>query len=158
MYYAGSDLKFKVEATLDGFSMEEDDFQIVIKNRWGQVKYTITKEDCFTDDNGGFYFTIENISTGTFFAYFTAYVPDDDYLKQTRNVVNKKFLYVVDACGCHVNYDDCGCPSDCECRQGLDVKYKQFWTVNLDGDIYLVDKDGGYILTSDGQRIKFNER
>ena len=155
MIYSGSDLKFKVEATLDGFSMEDDDFNIVIKNKWGQIKFLVRKDDCFRDDNGGYYFTLEDVSSGTYFAYFTAHVPDDDYLKHIRNVVHKKFLYTVNSCGCHIKYDECDCPQDCECHDGLKVVYKQFWTVNIDGEVYLVDKNGGYILTSEGNRIKF---
>jgi hypothetical protein len=49
MIYSGSDLKFHVECQLVGFSMEDNDFFIVIKNRWGQTRYTITKEECFRD-------------------------------------------------------------------------------------------------------------
>ena len=41
MIYSGTDLKFKVEATIAGFSMADDDFLIVIKNRWGQTRQTI---------------------------------------------------------------------------------------------------------------------
>lgn len=155
MIYSGSDLKFKVEANIQGFSMVDNDFVIVIKNRWGQHRCTIKKEECFQDENNGFYFTIENVSIGVFYAYFTAYLPDDDYDKQTRNVVDKQRLYTVDSCGCKVNVDDCTCDSSCPCHDGeMKVTYKQVWTVNLDDGTYLTDKNGNLILTKDDMRIK----
>lgn len=154
MIYSGTDLKFKVEATIAGFSMADNDFLIVIKNRWGQTRQTIKKEECFNDEQGGFYFTVESVTTGAYFAFFTAFIPDDDYDKLTRNVVDKKHLYTVDSCGCNVIQTDCECPPDCECHQGtLKVKYTQVWTVNLDDGTYLTDKDGNLIIV-DGNRVQ----
>lgn len=155
MIYTGTDLKFFVKATIDGFSMTDDDFRIVIKNRWGQTKYTIEKDECFSDSDGNFYFTIESVSTGSYYAYFTAIITDDDYDKQTRNIVDKQLLYTVDSCGCHVAKTDCGCDDDCECKVGcLTVSYKQVWTINVDGGTYLMDKDGKFIITADGSRVQ----
>lgn len=157
MIYSGSDLKFHVECQLVGFSMEDNDFFIVIKNRWGQTRYTITKEECFRDENDGFYFTIENVTTGSFFAYFTACVPDDDYDKQIRNIVDKQALYTVDSCGCKVVAKDCDCGDDCPCHGGIKVTYRQVWTINLDDGTYLADSDGNLILSEDGKRIQLKK-
>jgi hypothetical protein len=35
------------------------------------------------------------------------------------------------------------------------VQYEQVWTVSIDGEDYLADCDGNYVLTSDGNRICF---
>lgn len=157
MIYSGSDLKFRVSANIAGFSMNDDDFVIVIKNRWGQTRYTITKDECFNDDLGGFYFTVENVTTGMYFAYFTAYVPDDDYDKLVRNIVDKQKLYTVDSCGCNVLVAECNCAADCQCHEGaMVVEYKQVWTVNLDDGTYLVDKNGDLIIV-DGNRVQLKQ-
>ena len=43
--------------------------------------------------------------------------------------------------------------STCQCQHV--VQYQEVTTVSLDGDEYLADTDGKYILTSDGKRIAF---
>lgn len=156
MIYSGSDLKFRVEATMQGFSMKDDYFTITIKNKWGHIKYTITKDECFCDSEDNFYFTVENVSTGSYFAFFAASVPDDDYDKNKRNIIDKQPLYTVDSCGCKVVSKDCDCGKDCDCHVGtLKVSYKQVWTTNVDDGMYLADNDGNLILTADGKRIQF---
>lgn len=151
MNYAGSDLKFKVTTSYEDFSLADNDFEIVIKNRWGQVVATIKKDDCFSDDDGNFYFTVENVKNGVYFADFRGAIDDEDYVKQVAIVSDEQKIYEVGRC-------ECGCAgtnTGCKCEHK--VHYEQVWTANVDGGIYLVGKDGAYILTSDNKRIKFPE-
>ena len=90
--YPGMDLKFQITTEFDDFLLTEDDFQIVIKNRWGQVKRTITKNDCFYDSDGRFYFVVENVQRGTYFACFAGTFEDDDYDKQKATVTDMNTL------------------------------------------------------------------
>lgn len=147
MIYAGTDLKYKVTSQIEGFSFEENDFSIAIKNRWGKTLISVSKDECFVDSDGDYYFTLEGLGQGAFFAYFTAVVPDNDYDKLTRSITDRQLLVTIGGC-------QCSSPTVvCQCEHK--VHYTLVWTANLDDGTYLVDKDGNFILTSDGKRICF---
>jgi tRNA U54 and U55 pseudouridine synthase Pus10 len=150
--YPGMDLKFLVSTEFLDFHIEEDDFQIVIRNRWGQVKQIVHRDDCFWDTDGNFYFTMENVKKGEYFAYFMGTYEDEDYDKQKATVTDMQPLVTVPDCGCHST------PGPSPHRGGEcchKVHYQIVWTVSIDGDEYLAGSDGKYILTSDGKRICF---
>ncbi len=148
MIYKGTDLKFQVTTTQDDFSLAENDFTIRIRNRWGRVEKVITKDDCFYDKEGRFYFMVEDVKTGIFYAFFSGFYEDDDYDKQTRTFTDEQTLYEVGQCRCARNRkNDCGCDHK--------VHYTMVETVSLDGADYLADSEGRYIYTSDGKRIQF---
>ena len=158
MIYAGSDLKFRITSKKDDLKLSECDFRIVIKNRWGQAKFSIMKDDCFFDSDGNFYFTVEGIRQGMFFAYFSGGYEDEDYDKQYRAITDVQYLITIVS----ENYNNskmCPCvlpvyehPHD---HSKHCVEYEQVWTVSVDGGDYLADCDGNYIYTSDGKRIQF---
>lgn len=89
--YYGATPKYAIEIVGDGFNMETDDFEIVLKGSRGEV--TIKKKDTFQDDDGKFYFFFdtEELGVGRVKAVVTANVPDDDIPKGTRREV-----YVID--------------------------------------------------------------
>lgn len=151
MNYAGQDLKFKVTSEFPDFSLAEDYFEIIIKDRWGNVAYAITKEDCFADSDNNYYIPIENVKNGVFYAFFKGEIGDDDYIKQVAIIADEQFMFSVGVCDC-----GCGSATSDTCQCGHKVHYEQVWAVNLDDGIYLVGSDGAYILTSDGQRIRFD--
>lgn len=150
MNYSGSDKKFRVTSLLEDFSLAGDNFEIVIKNRYGQVERKITKNDCFWDSEGRWYFTIENVKEGTRYACFIGAYEDDDYDKQQRVFTDIQKLYEVDV-------RECGCQSSnfghCKCEHK--IRYEEVWSVSIDGEDYLCDVDGRYILTADNKRICF---
>ena len=150
MNYAGSDKKFRVTSTQEDFNFSEDYFEIVIKNRWGRVMQKITKDDCLWDSEGRWYFTVENVQTGVYFACFFGSYEDDDYDKQERVFTDIQKLYEVDVRCCDSKSSNFG---NCKCEHK--VHYEEVWTVSIDGDDYLCGSDGKYILTSDGKRIAF---
>lgn len=148
MIYKGTDLKFQVTTTQSDFSLAENDFTIRIRNRWGRVEKIITKNDCFYDKDGRFYFMVENVKTGVFYAFFSGSYEDDDYDKQTRTFTDEQALYEVGQFHCARNRKtDCGCDHK--------VHYTMVETVSVDGADYLADSEGRYIYTSDGKRIQF---
>lgn len=149
MIYAGTDLKFRITTMVPGFKIERDDFSLSIINSLYKELCNIKKDDCFQDSEGSFYFLMENVPTGEYHAIFTAKVPDDDYSKQVRLVRDRQFLCKVGTCDSRGN--------NCQCGETF-VEYRQVWSVNLDDGLYLADKDGNLILTSDGERIQFNSR
>ncbi|UKK52658.1 hypothetical protein [Prevotella sp. E2-28] len=148
MKYAGTDLKYKVTSTVEYLVLSDNDFTIAIKNRWGKVLYEIAKEDCFVDSDGNYYFTMENVPSGVFYAYFSGSIDDNDYEKSSRNVTDVQHLITIGGCDCK-NYNNFGC-----CDSNI-IQYEQVWTVNIDGEEYLCDRDGNAICTSDGNKIQF---
>lgn len=148
MNYSGTDKKYRVTTEITDFSLLEDYFEITIKNRWGRVKKVFKKEDCFNDEDGNFYFTLYALTSGVYNAEFKAYLDDDDFIKREMVVVDRQVLCVVDTCDCCREIVE-----HCNCEHK--VHYEEVWTTNMDDGIYLVDREGAYILTNDGKRIKF---
>ena len=144
MNYPGSDLKFRITATQPDFNLSEDNFEIKIKDRYNRVRQTVRKADCFWDDQGGWYFVMDNVRTGIYFAWFHGRYEDEDYDDQRRDFTDVQEL-------CRVNYH--AAPRHHHHKHV--VQYEQVWTVSIDGEDYLADCDGNYVLTSDGNRICF---
>ena len=147
MIYPGTDLKFKVTAQITGFTMEQDDFSIIIKNGFGQVKYIVKKNEMLRDDAGGFYFTMDQVQQGTYYATFKAHREDTDFENDVQSIVDRQPLVSVGYCdsrdgGEHV------CETD-----GAVVAYRRVWTVCIEGYIYLAESDGTPILDANGERI-----
>ncbi len=85
--YYGSTPKFSLEIVGDGFSMNTDDFEIVLKGSKGSVR--IGKKDTFQDDDGNFYFFFDTreLGVGKVKAVVTARVPDRDMPRGIRSEV-----------------------------------------------------------------------
>lgn len=145
MIYPGTDLKFRITAAIPGFDITEHNCSVEISTRRGRVQRVIPKSSMFHDDNGGWYFALENARTGEIFARFNAEVPDRDYNKQVRVITDFQLLCTVGPV----------CPCASSCQQTHDVQYEQVWTTNIDGETYLTDEQGNLILTEEGQRIRF---
>ena len=77
--FVGTELKFKIDITAEGFSMVDDDFAVAIV-RGDKVK-VFHKEDLVVDDNDDYYccFDTEEFGSGLVQAVIVAYIPDDDY-------------------------------------------------------------------------------
>lgn len=151
MIYPGTDLKFKITASIPNFDIAEHGCSVEIVNRRGRVQKTIPKSAMFSDEQGNWYFNIENVRSGPIFVRFNAEIPDKDYNKQVRIVTDYQLL-------CWVGVSPYGCPngssSSSSSSDTHNVTYTQVWTVNLDGDTYLTDEQGNLILVN-GQRVRF---
>lgn len=152
MNYPGSDLKFQVTTTQQDFQLTDDDFTIVIKDHYGRVRQALTKNDCFYDTDGRFYFVVENVRRGVYYAFFNGSYEDDDFDKQRRVFADIQELY-------RVGYRGGGCCGKAEASGGCQcehkVQYQQVFEVSIDGEDYLRGSDGKYILTADDKRICF---
>ena len=144
MTYPGSDLKFRITTTQPDFNLSEDNFEIKVKDQYGRVRQTVRKADCFWDDQGNWYFVMDNVRTGIYFAWFHGRYEDEDYDDQRRDFTDVQEL-------CRVNYH----AGPRHHHHKHVVQYEQVWTVSIDGEDYLTDCDGNYVLTSDGNRICF---
>lgn len=155
--YPGTDHKFQVTSTQQDFQLTEDSFEITIKDQYGRVRWKLAKDDCFWDSDGNYYFVLENVRQGVYFAYFTGSYEDDDYDKQQRVFTDVQHLLDVGyrrGCGCREHDSDSSDSCPCKCGRHA-VNYTEVFTVSIDGDDYLCGSDGKYILTSDGKRIAF---
>lgn len=144
MTYPGTDLKFRITATQPDFQLSEDWFEIRIKDQYGRVRWTLKRDDLFWDDQGQWYFVMDDVRKGIYYAFFHGRYEDEDYDDQRRDFYDIQEL-------CRVGY--LGGKCCCKCKHV--VQYEQVWTVSIDGDEYLCDCDGKYILTVDNKRICF---
>lgn len=144
MIYPGTDLKFRITTTQPDFNLSENNFEIKVKDQYGRVRQTVRKSDCFWDDHGNWYFVMDDVKTGIYFAWFHGRYEDEDYDDQRRDFTDVQEL-------CRVNYHD----MSPRCHHRHVVQYEQVRTVSIDGEDYLADCDGNYVLTSDGNRICF---
>ena len=146
MIYKGTDRKFRVDVLFTQYNHKTDPFTITVRDAFGREAFSVNKESCLRDTEGNCYFTFENPKTGDYFAYFRTDVPDDDYEKGTRTFTDKQRLCKVNLCGCNLH--------TCACEGEHGVRYEEIWSVDVGGNLYLADKDGNLILTSDGKRIQ----
>ena len=144
MIYPGTDLKFRITTTQPDFNLSEDNFEIKVKDQYGRVRKTVRKAGCFWDDQGNWYFVMDDVKTGIYFAWFHGCYEDEDYDDQRRDFTDVQEL-------CRVNYH--AAPRHHHHKHV--VQYEQVWTVSIDGEDYLADCDGQYVLTDDGHRICF---
>ena len=135
----GCNLKFRLTATKDDFTLASDKWNIVIKNNLGRTTHRITKKDCYYDTEGRWYFNILNPQPGTYTAIFVGAYEDEDYPEDRRIWTDRQVLFV-----CRKRH-----PSACP------VQYEQVWACSVNGDDYLADCYGRYILTAEGDRIQF---
>lgn len=149
MIYPGTDLKFRVTTEIPDFQLSEDAFEIVVRDRYKRTVARITRDDCFYDDQGQWYFTLEKVRSGWYYAFFSAFREDEDYGDQRATYNDVQPL-------CCVGYCEKHAPKMHDCDKGQHkVHYEQVWVVSVDGADYLADCDGRYIYTSDGMRIQF---
>lgn len=146
MIHAGTDLKFRVKTQIEGFTMKNDDFSIVIKDWCGRTKYVIYKRDCLVGSDGNYYFTIDNVPNGLLVAVFKAKRIDTDFEDDYQTVVDRQNLV-------YVGGNDYCCDSESQETDGMAVAYKRVWTVNISGYVFLAEEDGTPILDSEGQKI-----
>lgn len=149
MNYPGTDLKFRITTEIPDFQLSEDGFMIVVKDRYKRTVASVTKNDCFYDDQGQWYFTLSKVRSGWYYAFFTAQREDDDFDDQRAAFTDSQLLTTVGYCEKHA-------PKMHDCDEGNHkVHYEQVWTVSIDGEDYLADCYGRYVYTSDGKRIQF---
>lgn len=149
MIYPGTDLKYRITNEIPGFDIDADNFIVQIVDRYGRVRCSVSKDECFQDSENRWYFTIDGLKTGIYYARFKAYLPDEDYDKLFRCFTDEQPLCVIGFCEEHAPH-----MRDCDKDRHL-VHYEQVWTTNIDNGTYLCGSDGSLILTADGKRISF---
>ena len=152
MIHEGTDIKWMVTVEMDGYSIDDDDMELVIKNRYGQVKYSYKAEDFYTNGNGMWLFNMPNARRGSYYAFMTCWRGDEDFPDNFQKVTDVRHLVDVGICGCAK--DTCHC---CQ-TDGMKVTYTRVWTVNFQDGIYLADKDGNPIRDVNGELIRFSDR
>lgn len=156
MIHAGTDLKYKVTVDMAGFDIDEDDMELVIKNRWGQTLYSYKAEDFYTNGDGVWFFVVPNVPSGELWATLSCYRSDEDFTENFQKVVDVQRIVSVDKCECDCNTCDCDC--GCHETDGMKVVYERVWTVNFIDGQYLADCYGNPIRDCNGELIRFSDR
>ena len=89
--YLGTDIKVRVLMEAPGFSMANDDWEVIFKCG-GKVVATRAKADCIQDSTGNWYALLRGseMKNGELSVVFHAKVPDYDWDDSIRNEYDKK--------------------------------------------------------------------
>lgn len=92
--FVGSDVKFRVTITADGFSQDTDNWDVTITR--GSTSHTYAKADCIQAIDGWYVaFNTADFGAGRYTATIAAYIPDTDFPDGTRKEVKRiEFLLV----------------------------------------------------------------
>lgn len=101
--WVGTALKYKVEITAEGFSMDEDDFEIEVRR--GKESVIYQKSDLLIHEpedpeaETEYYLPVdtEALGPGRYEVITRAYVPDDDWEGGLRTEIDKQLLTIVNA-------------------------------------------------------------
>lgn len=87
--YVGTDLKYALSVSAEGFSMIDDEFEVLLT--CGKNQLLLHKEDLVVDKNDNYYvcFSSLDLGPGIVTATVTAHVPDDDFEDGFRDEVQK---------------------------------------------------------------------
>lgn len=87
--FLGTELKYVIEIESPGFSMDSDDFEVILE--CGDSSLHIPKSDMVQDEDGKWYlcFDTKSLGTGLLRATIIAHVPDDDFPDSIRDEVDK---------------------------------------------------------------------
>lgn len=97
----GTDLKIKVELICEGFSMDDDDFDLTLRWNGGEVTYSKTESSTdehivHAQDGSGWYLCLPTTGMkGMVTMIATLDVPDEDFDGGIRKEVVKKDLFTV---------------------------------------------------------------
>jgi len=87
--YNGTEVKFLLEILVSGFSMDDDDFEVVLK-RGEQKELLLTKGDLLCDDKNWYVaFDTAYFGPGVISCIVKAFVPDEDFEDGLRTEVIK---------------------------------------------------------------------
>lgn len=94
--YTGTDLKILIEMSAPGFSMEDDNWEVIFKSG-SRVLKTCPKSECISDDDGKYYALVRatEIRQGKLDIVFHALVPDGDWDDGIRNETDRQALTTV---------------------------------------------------------------
>lgn len=92
-WYLGTDLKFLVEMTASGFSMDDNDWSVTVYIGNKAVK-EYDKSECVRDDDGNWYVCIQSdlLKKGDISLVGHARVPDTDFDDNYRDEVDKQLV------------------------------------------------------------------
>lgn len=94
-FYIGTDLKFKIEITAEGFDMATDTFTVQLKS--GSDTIDVPSENIVSDGEGGYYLLVSTsqLKGGLLQMIVTANVPDEDFSDGIRHEVERVNLCTI---------------------------------------------------------------
>lgn len=93
--FVGTQLKFAVSITADGFDMSEDEWKIIVTR--GKNTQVFDSTTAVEDADGQWYITVDTLALGAGQAYITyvAYVPDEDCEGGYRTEIDEAPLVII---------------------------------------------------------------
>lgn len=95
--YLGTDLKILVKMEAPGFSMEDDEWEVMLKIG-GKIVGEYPKAECIKDEEGNYYACVRgsSLKNGALDIVFHALVPDSDFMDDgLRNEYDKQPLATI---------------------------------------------------------------
>ena len=90
-YFIGTDLKFKITISADGFDQSVDRYQIDIYSgeQFGGCSHIVVPSEDIVEDDGEYFLLVETrkLSPGMLRLVVTAFVPDEDFPSGYRREV-----------------------------------------------------------------------
>lgn len=147
----GEEAKYQITITRQGFDMNTDDFQLLLS--WGMLgkSLTITKDECFSNEDDEWFFifsTVNMIGKVTVDCEFK--VPDTDYADGYRTESDRQILCFV----APTPLPQLLCTPVAQCTDTT-VVYQR----TEDSSVYfpysdLLDSQGNAIMTSDNMQVQ----
>lgn len=88
-YYIGTDLKFRITLTAEGFNQDEDDYEVKFICGSYSKTYSSAQGDFVKAQDGCYYLCIPtgNLSPGMMKMVITAYIPDPCFVGNKRKEI-----------------------------------------------------------------------
>ena len=95
--FKGTDLKYLLKIESEVFSMDDNDFKVILRNSFGTKKVDIEKRQMLKSGDDGYIFTFSTNDVGTSEIIMTtiAYVPDSDFEDGVRTEVERFVLCII---------------------------------------------------------------
>ena len=140
-------MKYRVTAQVPGFSLDNDDFSIIVRTHLGRTVAVYSKENMLKDSCGGYIFTIPSARRGVYYAQFIAKKEDIDFDDGVQHMIDRQLLDVVGMFERHVDRPFAGL------TEHMLIAYQRTIVTNISEGSYLADIDGNPILDADGNKI-----
>lgn len=96
-WYTGTDLKFLIEMSSSGFSMDDDDWSILVRSS-GKIVQEIPKTDCVRENDGKWYVFVNAsyLKSGELALVAHIRVPDPNFDDDFRDEYEVKVVGKID--------------------------------------------------------------
>ncbi len=156
--YVGTRLKLAVVITCEGFSMDDDEWEVMVTRDTKSV--VITKEEAFLGNDGRWYVLVDTDALGVGMAWITstAYVPDDDMEGGVRVAVLRRPLIRIAPVIDEIRRTASGVAEEenlgVESAGGISVEVSVVSTPSIGKNVVFVEVPEGLLITADHEKLR----